>query len=113
HQRARDRDTLLLAARQLVRVLVRLLLQADARQQLPGLLLGQLPREPADAAGGERQVVPRGQVREEVELLEHHPDPPPDRRDVDAAAGDLLALQEDVAGVERLEQVRAAQQRAL
>ena len=113
HQRAGDRDPLLLPPGQLVRVLVRLFFQADACKQLLRLRFGQLPRKPADATCGERQVVERGQVREEVELLEHHPDPLPDRRDVDTFAGDLLALQEDAAGVERLEQVRAAKQRAL
>jgi hypothetical protein len=52
-------------------------------------------------------------VRKEVELLEDHPDPLPHPRDVGAAAGDLLALEVDPARVERLEQVDAAEERAL
>jgi hypothetical protein len=52
-------------------------------------------------------------VREEVELLEDDPDPLADRGDVHALACDLVALEVDVPAVERLEQVDAAQQRAL
>ena len=66
-----------------------------------------------DPARRERQVVHHGQVREEVELLEHHSDPLAHGRDVGSLAGDLLALEEDPPGVQRLEQVDAAQERAL
>ena len=52
-------------------------------------------------------------MREEVERLEHDPDPAPDDVDVDAAPRDLLAADEDPARVDRLEQVDAAQQRRL
>ena len=52
-------------------------------------------------------------MREQVERLEHDADPPPDRVDVDAAGGDLLAVDDDPAGVDRLEQVDAAQERRL
>jgi len=64
-------------------------------------------------ARGEREVVDHAQVREEIELLEHDPDPLADRGHVDSPARDLFALEEDPTGVERLEQVDAAQQRAL
>ncbi len=50
---------------------------------------------------------------EEVELLEDDPDPLPDAGDVGAAARDLLALEVDRAGLDRLEQVDAAEERAL
>jgi hypothetical protein len=53
------------------------------------------------------------QVRKEVELLEDHADPLPDARRVHAAARDFLALEPDRAGVETLEQVRAAEERRL
>ena len=95
HQRAGDRDPLLLAARELVRVLVGLLLEPDAGQELVRPALGLLLRHLPDPAGRERQVVDRGQVREQVELLEDDPDPLADRRDVGALARDLLALEED------------------
>ena len=52
-------------------------------------------------------------MREEVELLEDDPDPLPDGRDVDALPRDLLTLEEDPAFLDRLEEVDAAQQRAL
>ncbi len=86
HQRPGDRDPLLLAARELMRVLVGLLLEADAREQLASPPLGLGAGHLADAPGGERQVVDRGQVREEVELLEDDPDPLADRRHVGALA---------------------------
>ena len=75
HQRPRDRDPLLLAAGELMRVLVGLLLEPDHGQQLVRARLGVAPAHLQDAARGERQVVHRGQVREEVELLEDDPDP--------------------------------------
>jgi hypothetical protein len=62
---------------------------------------------------GERQIVDRLQVREEVELLEDDPDALAHRREVRPLAADLLALEEDAAGVDRLQQVDAAEQRAL
>ena len=84
HQRPRDRDALLLAARELVRMLLRLLLQPHLRQQLVGARLGVLAAHLADAPRRERDVVQHRQVREQVELLEDHPDPLPDARDVGA-----------------------------
>src|SRR5439155_26915422 len=67
----------------------------------------------ADAPRSEREIVDDAQVREEVELLEHDPDPLAHAGHVDALARDLLAFEEDPARVDRLEQVHAAQQRAL
>ncbi len=61
----------------------------------------------------ERHVVEHGHVREQVERLEDDPDPPPDPVDVDAVGRDLLAFDDDPSGVDRLEQVDAAQQRRL
>ena len=50
-------------------------------------------------------------MREQVERLEDDPDPLPDPVEVDALGGDLVALDEDPPGVDRLEQVDAAQER--
>ena len=86
HQRARDRDALLLAARELMRIVRRLLLEPDRRQQHPRPRLRLRARQLPDLARGERDVVDRAQVREEVELLEDHPDPLAHARDVDALA---------------------------
>ena len=82
HQRARDRDPLLLPARELVRVLLGLLLEPDRREQLARARLGLAPPQLPDPACRERQVVDHLQVREEVELLEDDPDPLANRRDV-------------------------------
>ena len=70
-------------------------------------------RGSSDPPGGERQVVDHLQMREEVELLEDHADPLAQAGDIDPLAGDLLALELDRARVERLQQVDAAEQRAL
>ena len=63
----------------------------------------------------QRDVLERALVREEVELLKDHPDPPADVVDVVGRLrlGELAALEEDLAAVGGLEQVDAAQQRAL
>ena len=52
-------------------------------------------------------------MREQVEGLEDDPDPAPNPVQVDLAPGDLLAFHDDPAGVDRLEQVDAAQQGGL
>jgi hypothetical protein len=113
HQRPCDRDPLLLAARELVRMLMRLRIDADAGENLVRLSLrsrtGYLP----DPARGERDVVDHAQVREEVELLEDHADALPHARNVGTAPCDLLALEPDRPGVEVLEEIHAAQKRRL
>ena len=91
----------------------RLVGEADPLEQQARPRLGLFARPLADPARGEREVVHHLQVRKEVELLEDHPDPLPDVGHVRALARDLLALEVDPARVERLEQVDAAQQRAL
>ncbi len=113
HQRAGDRDPLLLAAGKLMRMLLGLLLEPDASEELQPPLLGFASRHLANPPRRERDVVDRLQVREEVELLEDDPDPLPDRGHLGALAGDLLALEEDPPAVDRLEQVDAAKKRAL
>jgi hypothetical protein len=52
-------------------------------------------------------------VREQVERLEHDPDPLADAVDVDARRGDLGAADDDPSGIDGLEQVDAAEQRGL
>src|SRR6266508_5522912 len=72
-----------------------------------------LARDLGDAARSESEVVDRSQVREEVELLEDDADPLPDRGHLGSLARDLLALEEDAAVVDGLEQVDTAKERAL
>ena len=112
-ERAHDRDPLLLAAREPVGVLVALVGEAEAGEQLRRLGLRLRARRAERLARGERDVLEHAHVREEVERLEDDPDPAADPVDVDAARGDLLAVDDDPAGVDRLEQVDAAQQRRL
>ena len=102
-ERPHDRHPLLLAARQPVRHVARLRAEAEPleqRQRLP-LRLGARPAQ--HLARRERHVVEHRHVREQVERLEHDPDPAPDPVDVDALGGDLLALDEDPPGVDRLD----------
>jgi hypothetical protein len=107
---ARDRDALLLAAGELMRVLAGRLGEPDDVEQLTCARLCLRARKLADAPGREREVVHHGQVREEVELLEDDPDPLAEGGDVDAAPRDLLALEEDAARLDRLQEVDAAQE---
>ena len=65
------------------------------------------------AAVAEHDVLERGQVREEVVGLEDEAEPAADRDRVDRGVGDHLAVEEDVAVVDLLQQVDAAQQGGL
>ena len=47
---------------------------------------------------------------EQVERLEHDPDPAPDLVRIDIGQGDIRAVNQDPAGVDRLEQVDAPEQ---
>src|SRR5918912_3292010 len=96
-----------------MRVLAHLFVEADDPEQLPGPRFGLAAWKLADPPCGEGQVVDHPQVRKQVELLEDDPDPLPDLRSLDAACGDLAALEQDSAAVDRLEEVDAAKQRAL
>ena len=73
-QRPRDGDALLLSARQARRVLVDLFGKSDLGQlflgQFVGLFLGQV----FEHARRQRDVAAHGQMREQVEMLEHHAD---------------------------------------
>ena len=113
HQRPRDGDPLLLAARELVRMLVRLLLETDRGQKFVSPSLGVPSRHLPDPPRGERQIVDRRQLRKEIELLEDDPDALAYGGDVRALRSYLLAVEEDAAGLDGLEQVDAAKERAL
>ena len=103
-ERADDRDALLLAAGQAVRVLVALVGQAEAVEQVRR---ARARRPAADARGPCAAPASRcpstDHVREQVEGLEDDADPAPDPVDVDAACGDLLAVDDDPPGVDRLD----------
>ena len=107
---ARDRDALLLAARELVGIAVELVLEADAvehpaRHRLGFGLGGLLHHRLA-----QHHVLARRQMREEVEALEDHPDLEPQRLERDLVGQERGAGDVDRARVDRLEAVHAAQQ---
>ena len=82
HERAGERGALALAARERRRQLVRLPLQADPREQVPGLgAIGGLAAQP----GAERDVAPDREPRQQVVLLAHPGEPSGERSAVAAA----------------------------
>ncbi len=112
-ERAHDRDALLLPPGEPVGIVVALVREPEAAEELVGLGLGPASREPARLLRPERHVPEHAHVREEVVGLEDDPDPAPDRVHVDPGRGDLVAADDDPAGVDRLEQVHAAEERRL
>ena len=101
---------------------VELVGEADPLEQARGLsLLASSAERPRTFSWAMVTFSSARHVREEVELLEDHPDPLADEVELVARlAGararplaDVLALEEDLALLGRLEQVDAAQQRAL
>ena len=110
---ARDRDALLLAAREPVGVLVPLVREPEALEQAGRVRLRLGARQPPRLARRERHVLEHRHVGEEVERLEDDPDPAAHDVDIDPARGDLLAADDDPAGRDRLEQVDATEERRL
>ncbi len=112
--RARDGDALLLAARELARIVPGLAGKADAFERRPRLLLG---FRGALAAHVEREphVVRRGQRREQVIGLEHEADvlPPELRQVLGRLARDLLAADADGSFARRQHAAENGQQRGL
>ncbi len=82
-------------------------------EQLHGARLCLRLRQAERLARRKGDVAHHRHVREEVERLEDDADVAPHAVHVHAAAGDLLPLDPDAAGVDLLEQVDAAQQRRL
>src|SRR5437762_12446228 len=72
---ARDRGALLLAARELVREVRPPLREADERERALGLFARLLARVSGDEKS-EADILGDGLPREELEVLEHDPDPP-------------------------------------
>ena len=79
-ERAGDRDALLLAAREPVRVLLRLLREADPAQQRHRAILRRVARQAERLARRERDVLEHRHVREQVERLEDDADLAAQRR---------------------------------
>jgi hypothetical protein len=78
-ERAGDRDALLPAAGEVVRARALAAGEADARQQVGGARPGRLAPHALGAHRRERDVLDGRDVREEVQRLEDHAEPPPHR----------------------------------
>ena len=72
--------------------------------------LGRGVLQPEHHARPDRDVAQRGQVREQLEVLEHHPHAAADRAHVPPFGPDLRAVEHDAPGVRPLECVKAAQE---
>ena len=112
-ERPHDRDALLLAAGEPVRVLVPLVGEPEALEERLRTRGRVRLRGAERLARRERDVLEHAHVREEVEGLEDDPDLASDAVHVDAARRHLLAGDRDAARVDRLEEVHAAQERRL
>ena len=110
---AGDGDALLLPAGELAGVLVGLLRDADALQQLHGVALDLGARAVPHADGGQRDVLHRRQVREEVELLEDHADLAANGGDVAHVVAHLHAVNDDLPLLMLLQAVDAADEGGL
>ena len=112
-QRARDRHALLLAAGQPRRIFLRLLGDFDALEIFHGQRLGVALGHFAHPDRRQRAVLQHGQMREQIELLEHHADVAAHRDDLLGVVVKLDAVDDDAARLPVLQMVDAAQQRRL
>ena len=74
NERASDRGTLHLAARYFLRVMAEPVTDTDARGKCCGPR-GRLTRAHAGEQAGQRDVVAERECRQQIEELEHEPDP--------------------------------------
>ena len=114
HERAGDRDALLLAARQHARPVLEALGEADALEQARGALAalgGRLARDAQRHLG----VLDRAELRQQVVELEHEPHVLVAERDhrLVREAAELDLVDADRARVGRVEPAQDVQQRAL
>ncbi len=87
--------------------------EPDAFQQRETALLRGRARHLVHVTQGEGDVLEHREVREEVVALEHRAEPRTDPVRIDPGVGDVLAAEQDLPVVDRLEQVEAAQQGGL
>ena len=107
-ERARDRDPLLLAAGQLAGIFVGLLRDLDPLEVMQRDLLGFLLRHLAHPDRRQRAVFQHGEMRKQVEMLEHHADVAAHLVDLLEVVGQLDAVDDDAALLMLLEPVDAA-----
>src|SRR6266540_896159 len=109
-QRPRYRHPLLLAAGELGGILVRLFRNAHASQIMPRDLVGLPLRHLAHPDRSERAVLQHGQMRKQVELLEHHPDLAAHLVDGLEILGELSAVDDDPTALPVFDTVDTAKQ---
>ena len=107
--RARDGDALLLATGQLIGIVIGAFGKAHARELLGRDVLCLVVGAVEHLGLGEHDVVQGVEVREQVELLEHHAHALAHLVDIHLGRGDVLALEDDLAARGLLEAVQAAQ----
>ncbi|MCY1444898.1 hypothetical protein D9M71_613880 [compost metagenome] len=113
-QCAGDADALLLAAGKLCRVLPGVVLQTDAGQQLGDALVDFAARQLAGQGQRQRDVVGDSLGRQQIEVLEDHPDLLAEAAQlVGIERGDVLAIDDDLAARRLFEAVDQAQHGAL
>jgi hypothetical protein len=105
-----DRDALLLAAGEAVRVFVGPVPQPEPGEELPGLPFGITAARAEPLLRAQRDVPQHRHVREQVEGLEDDPHPPPHAVLIDTGRGDVRAPHQDAAAVDRFEEVDAPQE---
>src|SRR4029079_17526967 len=108
---ARDRDALLLSARELARKLVLVLGEPDALEVAYAAIVGLLLPAPEHLHLRERQVLAHGEMGEELEVLEHHADARAELGKLRLRIVDVHAVDADVALLDRLERVHRLNQR--
>ncbi|QTK78568.1 6-Pyruvoyl-Tetrahydropterin Synthase [Agrobacterium tumefaciens] len=107
-ERAGDRHTLLLTARKLARILMCLLGNLHALQIVHRHFFGFLFRHLANPDWRQRAVLKDRQMREEVEVLEHHADFATDFVDLLEVVGEFDAVNDDAARLVLFQTVDAA-----
>ena len=108
--RARERDALLLAARQHMRIDVGEMREADAREREARFALGIRLRQRLQT---EHDIGEIGQVRKQREVLEHQSDAAAFRRQIKLVAGDFAVVDQDASRCRLLDAGREPQQRGL
>ena len=102
---------LLLAAGQLGRKLLGMILQADAVEQLHALGGRRVMRPTQHLLLREAQIVDDTQMREQLEMLEHHADPSAQLRQIGLGVIDLDPLDRNLALLKRLQRIDAFDER--
>jgi len=107
----RDGHALLLTAGELAWIFFRLLWDLDLGEEVHRRFLGFLLRRFPNPDRGERAVFEDGQMREQIEVLEHHADLGADGIDVLQIRGQKRAVDLNAALLVLLQRVDAADQR--